>query len=113
MSRRNSHVRIGSLLAAVLASSVLLAPSPAQAAGVRAAAASAADERGSWDVVELSTGIFEVTWKSPARLSIGSEPTTWSRPGLTFGPPTIAADGRTVARRDRRVRRRRTPTTSR
>ncbi|WP_137295513.1 hypothetical protein [Nocardioides dongxiaopingii] len=101
------------LLAVVAAAAlgVTLAPAsatPASASPTLATTASAAPasatpaaepdegEVGEWGVTALGDGRFTVSWTAPDVLPLNSDRPTISGAGLTFGPTTTAADGRTV-----------------
>lgn len=56
---------------------------------------SAPDDPG-WQVVATGNGSYQVSWTSPRDLPVGSDRPTITGDGLTFGAPTIEADGRTV-----------------
>lgn len=67
-------------------------PGPAAAGPALRAAPSDAG----WRVVPLGGGSYEVSWTSPTDLPIGSDRPTITGDGLSFGAPTVGADGRTV-----------------
>ena len=60
-------------------------------------AGEATNAAGSWDVAALGSGRYEVSWTSPDAFPMTSDRPTIGGPGLTFGPPTIGDDGRTVS----------------
>ncbi len=57
---------------------------------------SAAPDDPGWRVVALGNGSYEVSWTSPRDLPIRSDRPTIAGDGLSFGAPTVGADGRTV-----------------
>jgi hypothetical protein len=102
-----SRRRGPALLAALTALAVLAAPhTPAAPAGAApgpvrppapaASAASASADLDRWSVTDLGDGRYDVTWTAPTDLPLGSDRPTIAGPGLVFGPPTVAPDGRTV-----------------
>lgn len=67
-------------------------------AGPSPAVAAPPDPAGpGWQVVDLGNGRFEVSWTSTADLPLGSDRPTITGDGLSFGPPTVDDDGRTVS----------------
>ena len=67
-------------------------PGPADASP----ALSAAPDDPGWRVVALGNGSYEVSWTSPRDLPTVSDRPTITGEGLSFGAPTVGADGRTV-----------------
>lgn len=97
-ARRRASAVLAALVAAITTVTTLAvtAGSPATAAP-QAPGQVAKGEVGSWSVVSLGDGRYEVSWRSPKRFPITSDrPTIVGSADLRFGPPTVAADGRTV-----------------
>lgn len=71
---------------------------PVSAASVSTASVrSGPQERGTWTVVAVGDGRYQVSWTSPVRLPVTSDrPRIVSSAGTSFGAPTVAFDRRTV-----------------
>ncbi|GAA1165512.1 hypothetical protein GCM10009606_48670 [Nocardioides aquiterrae] len=93
--RRTGAVLVA--VAAILTTTVTTAAVTGGTPAVAAAAPVKATDRGAWQVRWLGGDRYDVSWRSPSRLPMtGDRPTIVGPAGLRIGPPTIAADGRTV-----------------
>ncbi|WP_134766912.1 hypothetical protein [Nocardioides sp. 1609] len=100
-TRRLLAVVAAAALSLTLAPDAGAAPSRASSVAPAAALPDPADptdlaDVGEWGVVALGDGRFAVSWTSPDVLPLNSDRPTIGGAGLTFGPTTTAADGRTV-----------------
>lgn len=102
-ARRRTSAVLAALVAATTTVTTLAvtggtpATAAPQAPG-QAPAQVAKGEVGSWTVVSLGSGRYQVSWRSPRRFPVTSDrPTIVGPTGLRFGAPTIATDGRTVS----------------
>ena len=93
---RRTFLTLTACAAAALAGTVTDLPGPASAAPPAPALAAAAPDDPDWQVVDVGNGSYRVSWTAPRDLPIGSDRPTITGDGLSFGAPTVAADGRTV-----------------
>lgn len=91
------------LLALAACAATALATTPAGAEAPVATAAplapptvAAQPDDADWQVVDLGNGRFRVSWTARQDLPTRSDRPTITGAGLSFGPSTVAADGRTV-----------------
>jgi dienelactone hydrolase len=85
-------------LAACAATALATTPAGAQVpvGAVAGPVSTAQSDDPGWQVVDLGNGSYQVSWTARQDLPLGSDRPTITGDGLSFGAPTIAADGRTV-----------------
>lgn len=93
---RGSAGPLALLLGAVLAFGGLVAAAPSDAAS-SSPTPRLTNARGTWRVAEVADGRYRVTWKSARTLPTTSDRPTIEGSGLSFGPPRVARDRRTVS----------------
>ena len=97
MHAMGARRRIGAVLVAFATTTTALAGGLTGATADAAAGVPAKGDVGTWQVTSLGEGRYDVAWRSPSRFPITSDrPTITGPSGLLVGPPTVAADGRTV-----------------
>lgn len=97
MHAMGARGRIGAVLVALATTTTVLAVGLGGGTATAAVASPTKAEIGSWQVVTLGSGRYEVAWRSPSRFPVTSDrPTIVGPSGLLIGAPTVDADGRTV-----------------
>ncbi|WP_220794813.1 hypothetical protein, partial [Nocardioides pelophilus] len=93
---RRTLLALAACAATALATTPAGAEAPAATASAAPLAAAAQPDDSDWQVVDLGNGRFQVSWTARQDLPTGSDRPTITGDGLSFGPSTVTADGRTV-----------------
>lgn len=97
MHAMGARRRVGAVLVALATTTTVLAVGTTAVTADAAPGVPGKGDVGTWQVTSLGDGRYDVAWRSPSRFPITSDrPTITGPSGLLIGPPTVAADGRTV-----------------
>lgn len=95
LRRTSGWIAVAALV--VAGTAVATSPVAVSAPGTGSAPGATKADSGTWAVRALGGGRYVVSWTSPTAFPLTSDrPTIVGPSRLTVGPPTIAADGRTV-----------------